>query len=137
MASPTAREVLDNALKRRQELRRESEALDNLIETYHSILGIGTTRRETEEEQPDLYRGMSPKAIHTARVAEMIDAARRIIIAERRPLKRGELVSRLEAHGFQILGADKNKVFGTNLWRSKKFIAIEGKGYWPKDVALP
>lgn len=137
MASPTAREILQSALKRREELRLESEALDNLITTYQTILGIGNPARETNEEQPDLYRNMSKRALRSARVAEMIDAARRIIIAEGRPMKRGELVKRLEAIGFEVEGADKSKVFGTNLWRSGKFIPVEGKGYWPNDLSLP
>ena len=94
MASPPAREILNNALKRREELRLESEALDNLITTYQNILGIGNPLRETYEEQPDLYRSMSKRAQRSAQVAEMVDAARRIIIAEARPMKRGELVKR-------------------------------------------
>jgi hypothetical protein len=137
MASPTAREILDSALKRREELRLESEALDNLIGTYQNILGIGNPLRETFEEQPDLYRNLSKRALQSARVGEMIGAARRIIIGEGRPMKRGELVKRLEAAGFEIVGADKSKVFGTNLWRSGKFVPVAGKGYWPNDVALP
>jgi hypothetical protein len=67
----------------------------------------------------------------------MVDTARRIIVAEGRPMKRGELVKRLEERAFKITGADKNKVFGTNLWRSGKFVAVKGKGYWPSDIALP
>lgn len=137
MASPTARDILHTALKRREELRLESEALDNLIATYQNILGIGNPLRETYEEQPDLYRSMSKRAQRSALVAEMVDAARRIIIAEGRPMKRGELVKKLEASGFEIVGADKSKVFGTNLWRSGKFVAVDGKGYWPKDLSLP
>jgi len=137
MTGPTAREVLDKALKRKQELLLESEALDNLIATYQRLLGTTKNVSETREEQPDLYRGASKRAIHAAQVAETIEAARRIIIAARRPMKRGELVKRLTEQGFTIVGADKNKVFGTNLWRSGKFRSIEGKGYWPVDVELP
>lgn len=137
MVSPTARDILDKALRRREELRVESEALDLLIRTYRDVLGVRSDVPSGPEVQPDLYRGMSQRAVHAARVAEMVDAARRIIIAERRPMKRGEIVKRLEAQGFDIVGSDKNKVFGTNLWRSEKFVAIEGRGYWPKDVELP
>lgn len=135
MASETARELLDNALKRRAELAAEAAALDNLITFYRGLLRRKPT--DSIEDQPDLYRGPSPRAVHAAHIAEMMEAARRIIIAERRPMRRGELRKRLEAQGFEILGADKNKVFGTNLWRSNKFIAVEGKGYWPKEIGLP
>jgi hypothetical protein len=135
MATEVAKELLDKALKRRAELAAEAGALDNLISFYRGLL-----RRQSPErvhEQPDLYRGPSPRAVHAAQVAEMMEAARRIIIAERRPMKRGELRKRLEEQGFEIRGRDKNKVFGTNLWRSGKFRPIEGRGYWPKDVDLP
>jgi len=49
-------------------------------------------------------------------------------------MKRGELVKRLEEQGYEVVGTDKNKVFGTNLWRSGRFQMIEGKGYWPNDI---
>ena len=52
-------------------------------------------------------------------------------------MKRGELVKRLLDQGYSLPGRDKNKVFGTNLWRSGKFRAVDGEGYWPKDVVLP
>jgi hypothetical protein len=137
MASPTALEILSNALKRRDELRLESEALDSLIETYKKLFGTDDPAKVPHEEQPDLYRGSSTRALHAARVVETLDAARRIIIAEKRPMKRGELVKRLLAQNYEIVGRDKNKVFGTNLWRSGRFITVEGKGYWPNDVELP
>lgn len=131
------KEMLANALKRREELTLESEALDNLISMYRRLLSVEDSSPANHEEQPDLYRGESSRAKYAAQVAEMVDVARRLIIAEKRPMKRGELVKKLEAQGYQIVGGDKNKVFGTNLWRSKKFQSIEGKGYWPIDVKLP
>ena len=67
----------------------------------------------------------------------MLDATRKLILKEQRPMKRGELRKRVEALGYDVIGADKNKVFGTNLWRSGKFRTIEGQGYWPNDVELP
>ena len=67
----------------------------------------------------------------------MIEEAKRMILAEKRPMKRGELVDRLAKQGFRIIGTDKNKVFGTNIWRSRQFRHIDGHGYWPLDVALP
>lgn len=137
MPSLSARELLDKALKRRAELSVESEALDLFIETYQRILNLGTEVRDAPSDQLDLYRGSTPRAIQAARVAEMIDAARRLMIAEKRPMKRGELVKRLEAQGFEVVGKDKNKVFGTNLWRSERFVAVDGKGYWPNDIELP
>lgn len=137
MASPTAREVLEKALERRAELVQEMGALDSLISVYRGLLSRSAAESRIGVDQPDLYKGLPPRSIHAAQIAEMMDAARRIIIAEKRPMKRGELVKRLAEQGFEIFGKDKNKVFGTNLWRSGKFRTIEGKGYWPKDVSLP
>jgi hypothetical protein len=66
-----------------------------------------------------------------------METARRLILKNNRPMKRGELVRELQKMGFDLPGTDKNKVLGTNLWRSGKFRTIEGRGYWPKDVPLP
>lgn len=137
MPAQTARELLDNALKRRAELSAESEALDSFIEAYQRVLNLKHAVPETGSDQLDLYRGATPRAIQAARVAEMVDAARRLMIAEKRPMKRGELVKRLEAQGYEVFGKDKSKVFGTNLWRSGKFVAVDGRGYWPNDIDLP
>lgn len=137
MASPTAREVLEKALERRSELVQEITALDSLISVYRGLLSRAAAESRIGLDQPDLYKGQPPRSVHAAQIAEMMDAARRIIIAEKRPMRRGELVKRLIEQGFEIIGKDKNKVFGTNLWRSGKFRTIEGRGYWPKDVALP
>lgn len=128
--------LLDKLLKRREELRLESEALDNLISTYKKIQKL---RQDAGEftGQLHLWHGGSKRALQSAQVTEMLDATRRIIVAEGRPMKRGELVKVLEARGFTIAGSDKNKVFGTNIWRSGKFRHVHGEGYWPVDVDLP
>jgi hypothetical protein len=136
VAAETVRALLDKALKRREELRLESEALDNLIDTYRKIQNLREEGVPTSH-QLDLWRGGSRRSLQSAQVTDMLDAAKRIILAERRPMKRGELVKRLEARGFTIVGGDKHKVFGTNVWRSKKFIHVPGEGYWPDDVPLP
>ena len=60
-----------------------------------------------------------------------------MIIDAGKPLKRSELLKRLEASGYVIDGRDKSKVLGTNIWRSDRFVHVEGHGYWPKDIPLP
>ena len=136
MAGKLPEEILAKALKRRAELALESEALDRLIETYTSLL-----KARAEEPAPvdqlDLWRGSTRRSLHSAQVAEMMDEVRRIILNENRPLKRGQLARKLIARGFQIVGTDKAKVLGTNMWRSGKFIRVEGEGYWPADVPPP
>jgi len=128
-------ELLDKALKRHKELLLELEALKRFIEDYSQI--VRTKGREVRLDEPQLFQPPSPRAAHAEHIAEMIDAARRIILAEQRPMKRGDLRKRVESLGYKIIGQDKNKVFGTNLWRSRKFRMIDGLGYWPIDEALP
>lgn len=138
MAASTAQEILDKALKRKRELLFELEALDRIIETCEKLLNTTLMGDFSHEEEPSLFKPPSARAMHAEQVAKMIDAARRIVLAEKRPMQRGELRERVEvALKFKVVGKDKNKVFGTNLWRSKKFLMIEGRGYWPIDEELP
>ena len=134
MATETPRELLANLLKRRDELRLESEALDNLIRTYQNLMMLG---KQHDANQLDLSLGATSRRARSAQVAETLAVARRIIIAEGRPINRSELTRRLEAEGYVIDGRDKSKVLGTNIWRSQRFLHIEGKGYWPNDVPMP
>lgn len=137
MNASTTREILDKALKRRKELVSELETLEEIIATCSKALEReGLARRATEDE-PGLFRAPSPRAAHAEQITKMIDVARRILLSEQRPMQRGELRQRVEATGFQVIGKDKNRVFGTNLWRSKKFKMIEGQGYWPIGEDLP
>lgn len=134
MADDSLRELLAKLLKRRDELRMESEALDKLIETYRQLALL---EKEQELPQLDLWKGNRSRRARSAYVAEMMAAARRYIIAEGRPLTRSELLQRLEADGYVIEGGDKSKVLGTNLWRSEQFQHVGKKGYWPRDTPMP
>ncbi|EJU12941.1 hypothetical protein LH128_11226 [Sphingomonas sp. LH128] len=137
MPTSSADDLFDKALKRREELQLEIEALDKLIETYRMLMNRRQVVDDSAADEPRLFKLPSKRAAHAEKIAEMIDAARRIIIAKNQPMKRGELREEVEAAGYKVTGNDKNKVFGTNLWRSGKFRMIEGKGYWPIDAALP
>jgi hypothetical protein len=129
-------ELLANSLKRKEELQKESETLDRLIELCRRMI--------TDEEsvntpaQLGLWETRNHKQrLKANQIQEMMAEVKRLILAERRPLKRGELVKRLEDRGFEIVGTDKSKVLGTNVWRSKQFVHIDGEGYWPSDIELP
>lgn len=134
MVTNTPRELLANLLKRREELRLESEALDKLIETYRTLAVL---KHEPPGDQLALWSGAHSRKARSDYVAEMMEEVRRLMIGEGRPLTRSELVRRLEAEGFVLAGVDKRKVLGTNIWRSQKFNHLEGRGYWPKGVPLP
>lgn len=137
MIGESEKELLEKAIERRAELSKELSALDTLIVYYKGLLVREGLESPEGLSQPDLYRGTSKRSLQTAELAEMMNRARRIIIERGRPMKRGELVKELESEGFVITGKNKNKVFGTNLWRSGRFRSVGRDGYWPKDVALP
>ena len=134
MTAASSRDLMAKALKRRAELVAEVEALDRFVQDYAIAAKIDV---DPEDAQQSLFGPPGERAAHAERLSEMLDAARRVLVAEQRPMKRSELRSRVEAMGFPVLGADKNKVFGTNLWRSKRFRTIAGRGYWPVDEPLP
>lgn len=134
MGRDSTRELLAILLKRRDELRVESEALEKLIDTYRQL---SLLEREEEVDQLDLWKGGRSRRARSAYVAEMMASARRLILSEGRPLSRSELLRRLEGEGYIIDGADKSKVLGTNLWRSGQFQHIEKRGYWPTGTPIP
>lgn len=135
MAEDSTRELLAKLLKRREELRIESEALENLISAYTSLSRLKGA--DVEAPQLDLWKIRNSRKAKSAYVGELLAEVRRLIISEGRPLNRGDLVRRLEAAGYLIDGSDKAKVLGTNIWRSEKFDHIEGQGYWPRDIERP
>jgi hypothetical protein len=134
MANETVRELLAKALKRREELRLESVALESLINAYSGLMHLQTDQTTS---QMSLWSAQRSRRARTAYVAELMSVIRRIIVAEGKPLTRSELLRRLEAQGQVIEGGDKAKVLGTNIWRSGLFQHIEGRGYWPNDLELP
>jgi reverse gyrase len=134
MAGDSIRDLISKLLKRRDELRSESEALDKLIETYRQL---ALFEKEDDLEQLDLWKGNRSRRARSAYVAEMMAAARRHILAEGRPLTRSELLQRLETDGYVVDGGDKSKVLGTNLWRSGQFQHVGKKGYWPQGTPIP
>ena len=134
MARDSTRELLANLLKRRDELRLESEALERLIETYRSLAML---EREEPADQLDLWKGGRSSRARSAYVSEMMAAARRLILTAGRPLTRSELLRELEGEGYVVDGKDKSKVLGTNIWRSEQFRHVGQLGYWPKDAPMP
>lgn len=137
MTGTTEHDILPKLLERRAELIREAAALDALISHYQRLSSQKESESSEMPGQLSLYGKPSPRAVKAAEIARTVDAARRVILAANRPMKRGELAEALSGQGFQLPGQDRNKVLGTNLWRSGKFRAVEDKGYWPKDTPLP
>jgi hypothetical protein len=135
--SDTIREILAKALKRQEELREEFEALQSVIAHYRRQMARPLGEGADEQASLDLRMEANSLKARSAYISRLMDEARRLIVRDGRPLKRGELVHQLEREGFPVEGRDKAKVLGTNLWRSGKFEHIEGAGYWPRDLPLP
>ena len=134
MTNDTGRQILANALKRKEELRKESEALDKLIAAYREILNVPDA---ADEPTLDLQLRSGSRRAQSEYVAKLIRECRRLILNAGHPLKRSELVRLLEGRGYPVDGRDKSKVLGTNLWRSGLFHHVEGAGYWPREAPMP
>ena len=134
MGNETARQILANALKRKEEIKIESEALDKLITSYREILNVPEAG---DEPTFDLRSAPGSRKAQSDYVARLVRECRQLILNAGHPLNRTELVRLLERKGFPVDGRDKSKVLGTNLWRSGLFKHIEGAGYWPEDAPQP
>lgn len=125
-------ELLQKAIERREALRRELAAIENLIQALSEI-----EPPAPRPEQRELFTPRAKRPRRAAAIAAMMDEAERLILEAGKPLTRGELLRQLEASGHAIEGSDKNKVLGTNLWRSRRFHNLQGVGYWPKSTPIP
>jgi hypothetical protein len=128
-------ELLQRALERRKRLRDELEALDSFIRSYSAV----KERDVPPVQQADLFSRSQPRT-RVRRAAEInaaMDDAEKLILEAGIPLTRSVLLKALEELGHDIEGADKSKVLGTNLWRSKRFHNLKGAGYWPISSPIP
>ncbi|MBD3762501.1 hypothetical protein [Rhizorhabdus sp.] len=129
-------ELLEKAMARREQLRKELASIENFIAEYQRIRSMDPAPTRTGT-QMTLWSPELRRVSKAAEVAKMMDAAEKMIVEARRPLTRSELLEGLEGAGFKVEGSDKSKVLGTNLWRSKRFHNLSGAGYWPKNTPVP
>lgn len=130
-------DLYKQALERREKLIAELRAVEQLILTYEKLQGVRKNAQEPDNQLGLSFETKPSRAQRSANVSELLDRAKEIILAEERPMTRSQLVNRLESEGYELEGADKHKVFGTNIWRSGRFLSLKGAGYWPKDTPLP
>lgn len=131
-------ELLRQAYERRERLRRELALVDNLISDYERLESTAAaTSSENYELSFDSRSTRGRSRTSAADLTAIYKAAEALILKAGKPLSRSDLLRRLEANGFQFPGRDKVKVFGTNLWRSKRFVSLKGLGYWPEAHPLP
>lgn len=130
-----ADEVYENALRRREVLRKELRKIEDFLALYDEFRIAKTV---DAVDTPDVQRPEQASRPKNPSKEEVAAAARQLMIQRQRPMTRGELVDALKGVGMEIHGADPSKVIGTMLWRVKgQFRNIEGLGYWPTDVQLP
>jgi len=129
-------ELLQKAFERRDQLRQELRAVEHFIASYGATKAT-PPRPDSPKFQIFEEATSAPRGRRSADVQVLLNEATRIILQEGQPLSRSELLRRLEKSGHTIEGTDKNKVLGTNLWRSGKFYNLKGAGYWPKVSPIP
>lgn len=126
-------ELLQKALDRRLQLRKELEAVERFIQSYTPI-----KEQKPDAAQSDLFlRPVARRRGRAKQIEAAMDAAETAILEAGRPLTRSELLQTLDAAGHKIEGGDRSKVLGTNLWRSKRFHNLKGAGYWPLGHPIP
>lgn len=134
-------ETLVKALKKRDKLRKQLEQVEQFIDLFQALFGedgegagpafsaLDTPSAPVKAAEPRRKRG-NP--------SEIADAVEKVIRDMGQPLQRGDIVDMLEIEGHKIRSADKPRYIGTILWRNNdRFVNIEGRGYWLKDVPLP
>lgn len=131
-------DLLRQAYERRERLRRQLAAVDAFIADYEEVVPASAPATlpnyEFDLTPPLPSRG---RKVRTPNLAALFEAAEMTIREAGKPLSRTELLRKLEQQGFSFPGTDKVKVFGTNIWRSKRFVSLKGFGYWPKATPLP
>jgi hypothetical protein len=146
-------QALANALKRRLELEKELNKLNQFIHMYHELAGTKGEDGDTPhlfEIQPGMlvespagagFQGVvrsggwiKPRG----RPADFAQIMATVLKDVGYPLQRGQLVEEIEKRGHSIPSSDKPRYLGTILWRNgQTFESIDGRGYWLKGVRVP
>ena len=135
--------------QREVEIRQtEMHAVEIFLTEYvrFSGDGKGELHADAEIKKDDSANTETPKAEDSASNGAISQKqfeanARRILIENGRPMKRGQLVRKFRTLGLRVGGADDIKEirnFGVKIWKAKeRFVNIPGEGYWPRNVACP
>lgn len=130
-------DLLRQAYERRERLRRQLAAVDAFIANYEEATPAPVQSTPSNYELNLNAAASRGRRVRTPDLGALIGAAEATILEAGKPLSRSELLRRLEKQGFSFPGTDKVKVFGTNLWRSRRFVSLKGLGYWPEAHPLP
>jgi hypothetical protein len=130
-----------NAKKRREELRKELEKIEQFLSLYEEFSDAAKGIKKIASIGSGGEGGSKPMVVEknlAAKPVEVISAARVILDNSSRPMSRSELLNELLKSGLNIDATDKAKYVGTILWRNGDvFVQIEGRGYWLKGKPFP
>jgi hypothetical protein len=152
--------VIQNAIRRRSELRNELRDIERFLELYQQFKAPKEPRQMTMEvPQPDVDSVEQEK--NTAPDLAVVSAAEAepgtelgdarltrealkphihaVIMEAGRPLTRGQILLKLDTRDVRVGGKyDRSKNMGTILWRLRDdFVNLAGRGYWPRNLAFP
>ncbi|WP_152046743.1 hypothetical protein [Aureimonas psammosilenae] len=126
-----------------QELQRllpDQEVPDFLSEHIEPSAGDEASVGYVTSNAAESNRGQrsAPRERNIVPPSDIARFARETLLAEGKPMKRGQLVRAILKRGLPLAGRDPSKNLGTILWRHRdQFINLEHLGYWPRDIALP
>ncbi len=145
-------QAYQNALRRRDDLKREIEERHAEVEQINSFLALCEHFASLGEGMPPLAAALHAtmnqpsettrrKRLTTVSGMALLPHIRKATMEAGRPLQRGAIVRALEERGIRVGGKGKPASnIGTVMWRASKddgkFIGLK-TGYWPRDVACP
>jgi len=136
-------QAYENALRRKREIQRELNEIDEFLRLHQKYQGIDGEQARPSKVPHDRIRrrisGVAGRADLKGQRSPSRDVAAKvayeILLENGEPMTRTELVEAFDKRGNPIAGTDRAKNMGTIMWRlNDKFVNIEGYGYWPKDV---
>ncbi|SDR06811.1 hypothetical protein SAMN05519103_00612 [Rhizobiales bacterium GAS113] len=134
-------QAISNALRRKAELERELQRIEQFIALYEEFAGTsaaqsGSVKSDAGNNHPDGEVSPPPRG-RRVRPPEVVKMVERILKDVGHPMTRGEIASALAARDVVLPAEDKPRYIGTIMWRNGDvFESVEG-GYWLKGVPVP
>lgn len=138
---PSVQEMIERLQKKRAELIKEAVRLESAIDALRSTAYLfgedvdAASAMVEDEFKIDVGIDTGTRSSTVLQPEDVARLARRTLIENGRPAKRGALVRLMESKGIPLTGVDKAKNLGTILWRfNNLFVNLDGFGYWPRDM---
>tara|TARA_S200002703_G_scaffold59383_1_gene51509 strand:- start:594 stop:1079 length:486 start_codon:yes stop_codon:yes gene_type:complete len=135
---PIGNDAYYNALKKREKLKREIDALENFIRQCEQLAKSpdASIVTGTYMEQLESYDRLGKDVTGKGRLIR--EACKKAISDARRPLQRIQLIEAVENQGIEFGVLDKANYLGTLMWRAKdEFVNLKYFGYWLRHLPFP